>query len=67
MQGYEMGQLNYTSGGPGRAENLHTESSLREWFRGWKILDLQVYEEVLDEGQKHQGLASLAGLVAERP
>jgi SAM-dependent methyltransferase len=67
LQGYEMGQLNYTSGGPGKSENLYTESLLREWFCDWRILDLQVYEEVLDEGPKHQGLASLVGLVAERP
>jgi SAM-dependent methyltransferase len=66
LQGYEMGQLNYTSGGPGKAENLYTESLLREWFRDWKILDLQVYEEVLDEGPKHQGMASLVGMVVQK-
>jgi len=62
-----MGQLNYTSGGPGKAESLYTESLSRQWFRDWTILDLQVNEEILDEGHQHQGSASLAGLVAERP
>ena len=66
LQGYEIGQLNYTSGGPGKAENLYTESLLREWFRDWRVLDLQVYEEVLDEGPKHQGMASLVGMVAQK-
>jgi hypothetical protein len=59
--------MQYTSGGPGKIENLYTPELLRESFSAWEILLLREYEEVLDEGPRHRGMAALVDLVAKKP
>jgi hypothetical protein len=37
---------------------------LRKAFAALRISELTVYEEVMQEGNRHQGLSALIGLVA---
>lgn len=67
MEGYGVKQMQYTSGGPGKIENLYTVELLRESFSAWEILLLREYEEILDEGPRHRGMAALVDLVARKP
>jgi len=67
MEGYGAKQLQYTSGGPGKLENLYTPQILRDAFANWEILLLREYDAVLDEGPKHRGMAALVDLVARKP
>lgn len=67
MEGYGVKQLQYTSGGPGKLENLYTLDMLREAFADWQVECLREYEVVLDEGPKHSGLAALVDLIARKP
>lgn len=67
LEGYGVKQLQYTSGGPGKLENLYTPEMLREAFAGWQIQTLREYEAVLDEGPKHSGMAALVDLIASKP
>ena len=67
LEGYGVKQLQYTSGGPGKLENLYTPETLREAFAGWQIQALREYEAVLDEGPKHSGMAALVDLIARKP
>ena len=67
MEGYGVKQLEYSSGGPGKLENLYTADMLREAFAGWEIESLRDYEAVLDEGPRHSGMAALVDLVARKP
>jgi cyclopropane fatty-acyl-phospholipid synthase-like methyltransferase len=67
MEGYGVKQLEYSSGGPGKLENLYTTDMLREAFAGWEIESLRDYEAVLDEGPRHSGMAALVDLVARKP
>ena len=67
MEGYGVKQLQYSSGGPGKVENLYTLEMLREAFASWEIDSLREYEAVLDEGPKHSGMAALVDLVARKP
>jgi SAM-dependent methyltransferase len=67
LEGYGVKQLQYSSGGPGKAENLYTPQMLREAFANWDIESLREYEAVLDEGPKHSGMAALVDLVARKP
>ena len=66
MEGYGVKQLQYTSGGPGKLENLYTLDMLREAFADWEIENLREYEAVLNEGPKHSGMAALVDLVARK-
>jgi SAM-dependent methyltransferase len=67
MEGYGVKQLQYASGGPKELENLYTPQILRDAFAGWKMLLLNEYEAVLDEGPKHRGMAALIDFVARKP
>ncbi len=67
LEGYGTRQLQYSSGGPGKLENLYTLDMLRDAFADWDIESLREYEAVLDEGPKHSGMAALVDLVARKP
>lgn len=66
LQGYTPKQLEYNTGGPGVLENLYTEELLRSAFAGLQIVDLQVYEAMLDEGRQHRGPSALVGMVVKK-
>lgn len=67
LQGYTPRQLELKTGGPGILSHLYTAEGLRTAFAGVDILELVEYEAALCEGNRHQGLSALVGLVARKP
>lgn len=66
LQGYTPQQLAYKTGGPSQISHLYTEASLRSAFASMEILELQEYEQELNEGAQHSGRSALIGLVARK-
>jgi hypothetical protein len=46
--------------------HLYTEDLLRDAFKEMEILDLKLYEDVLQEGSQHAGQSALVGMVARK-
>lgn len=67
LQGYRPEQIAYGTGGPRVAENLYTETMLREAFAGWEILHLAGHDSTIEEGAGHKGMSALIDLVVRRP
>ncbi|MDE2048854.1 MAG: class I SAM-dependent methyltransferase, partial [Betaproteobacteria bacterium] len=67
LQGYTPKQLDYRTGGPGKAENLYTPALLRALLpqAEWQLL--RETEDVLDEGPAHSGRSALIEAVARKP
>lgn len=63
IQGYHSDQLKFNTGGPGVLDNLYTEALLRESFSNFDVLDLRVYEAMVQEGKGHSGQSALLGYV----
>lgn len=59
LQGYHLKQLEFGTGGPGKAENLYTEALIRGAFGAFSHLDVREYETVLEEGSGHVGQSAL--------
>ena len=66
LQGYTPRQLDYKTGGPPLLSHLYTEDLLRDAFKEMELVDLQAYEDVLQEGTQHAGQSALIGLVARK-
>jgi 2-polyprenyl-3-methyl-5-hydroxy-6-metoxy-1,4-benzoquinol methylase len=60
-------QLEYDSGGPKIREMLYEPEMLRQDFAGGEILELSETITELDEGQYHDGKASVIRLVLQKP
>ena len=67
LQGYTPKQIEFSTGGPSSAENMYTESLLREWFGDWQIRHLLEYEDFISEGTHHHGQSALIDLIAQKP
>ena len=67
LQGYTPKQIEFATGGPGSAENMYTESLLREWFGDWQIRHLREHEDFISEGTHHHGQSALIDLIAQKP
>lgn len=67
LQGYTPRQLEFKTGGPSQAENLYTETMLREIFADMEILHLCEHDDILREGAGHSGMSALIDLVARKP
>lgn len=67
LEGYRPEQLEYRTGGPPNAENLYTETMLREAFDDMEILELKSYDAAIEEGVAHKGMSALVDLVARAP
>ena len=66
LQGYTPKQLEYKTGGPSLIEHLYTEELIRDLTKDFKILELDNYEQELNEGARHAGMSALLGLVAKK-
>jgi len=64
LQGYTPRQLEYRTGGPSQAENLYTETLLRDAFSEWDILHLHEHDDFISEGSAHHGMSALIDMVA---
>lgn len=67
LQGYTPSQLEYRTGGPSQAENLYTEPMLRKEFADMEILYLSEHDDIIREGEGHNGMSALIDLVARKP
>lgn len=67
LQGYTPRQLDYGTGGPPHAENMYTETMLRDVFGDWEILHMSEHDEIIEEGAGHSGQSALIDLVARKP
>lgn len=66
LQGYTPKQLDYKTGGPSDLSLLYTEELMRELLNEMEILEMQSYEQELQEGSRHSGMSALIGLVAKK-
>jgi SAM-dependent methyltransferase len=66
LEGYRPEQLAYGTGGPPVADNLYTETMLREAFDDMEIVELAGYDAVIQEGSAHSGMSALIDLVARK-
>ncbi len=66
LQGYTPRQLEYRTGGPSQAENLYTESLLRDAFADMDILHLSEHDDIIREGAGHSGMSALIDMVARK-
>lgn len=67
LQGYTPRQLHYRTGGPSQAENLYTETMLREAFADMEIVELREHDDIISEGAGHSGMSALIDVVARKP
>ena len=66
IQGYSHAQLQYNTSGPGKLDHLYDEQLMRASFPQYELLDLQTYEEQIDEGTAHAGMSGLLGMTARK-
>lgn len=66
LVGYTPRQLEYKTGGPPELDHLYTESVVRGHLAGWDI-ELNEYDEILDEGAAHSGRSAFMGVIARKP
>ncbi|HTN93506.1 MAG TPA: class I SAM-dependent methyltransferase [Gallionella sp.] len=66
LQGYTPRQLEYKTGGPPLAENMYTETLLRNAFGEMEILHLREHDDHIGEGSGHRGMSALIDLVARK-
>ena len=64
LQGYTPKQLEYKTGGPSQIENLYTEDMVKDLLQSLKIQEMVLTEEVIGEGQAHDGMSALMGVVS---
>lgn len=67
LYGYTPKQLEYKTGGPSAIENLYTRQMLQEAFSDWEIEEVIEYEDVISEGQGHNGQSALISMIARKP
>ena len=67
IQGYGLRQLEYKTGGPGKADNLYTLDMMRTSFAALEPLLLAEHDAVVNEGPGHNGVSALVDFVGRRP
>ena len=67
LHGYVPRQLEYSTGGPGVAENMYTKALLRHAFADFDVLRLENYDAEIDEGPGHSGMSALIDFVGRKP
>lgn len=66
LQGYTPRQLDFRTGGPSQADNLYSESILRNAFADMDILHLSEHVSFISEGAGHYGVSALIDVVARK-
>lgn len=67
IEGFGMRQLDYHSGGPGKADHLYGPDLLRDEFPGWTWLARRDADVMLNEGSGHAGKAHVISAVLQKP
>jgi SAM-dependent methyltransferase len=66
IEGYGLGQLQYKTGGPSEPEQLYTRPMLQDAFADLSSLEIEEYDSVLSEGDRHVGMSALVDLVGRK-
>jgi cyclopropane fatty-acyl-phospholipid synthase-like methyltransferase len=66
LEGYTPRQLEYGTGGPPVAENMYTETLLKNEFVDMEIMQLREYDAEINEGAGHHGMSALIDFVARK-
>ena len=66
IEGYGLGQLKYKTGGPGVPDQLYTRAVLQDAFADFASLEIEEYDAVLSEGDRHVGMSALVDLVGRK-
>ncbi len=66
LNGYRTEQLEYKTGGPPIFDHLYTESMLKDAFSALDIIEINSYDALLNEGEGHNGLSALIGMIARK-
>jgi len=67
VHGYTPQQIEFGTGGPGKVENLYTDTMLADDFSGWEILENRAYIRAIQEGPGHSGQSALIDFIARKP
>lgn len=65
LEAFTPAQLQYTSGGPSRADMLYTPQMLEDDFQGMDMLENKTLETELEEGLYHRGKAAVVRFLAK--
>lgn len=66
LEGFSKAQLGNPSGGPKDLDMLYDMNELQEDFRELKDLEIEAFETVLNEGNFHNGTASIIRLIGKK-
>jgi len=66
IEGYGLGQLTYKTGGPGVPDQLYTRPMLQDAFSDFAMLEIEEYDAMLSEGDRHVGMSALVDLVGRK-
>jgi SAM-dependent methyltransferase len=66
IEGYGLRQLQYKTGGPPEPEQLYTRPMLQDAFADFASLEIEEYDSVLSEGERHVGMSALVDLVGRK-
>lgn len=67
LEGFSKKQLGKKSGGPGQEAMLFSKEILLDDFSNLEVLKLEELDVELNEGEFHQGMASIIRFVGKRP
>lgn len=67
MEAFSKEQINYNTGGPQQIDMLFSTNELMDDFKALQISKIEIAIETLNEGEFHQGAASVIQLVASKP
>ncbi|MCF1191505.1 class I SAM-dependent methyltransferase [Mangrovimonas sp. AS39] len=66
FEGFSKEQLNFSSGGPKDKDMLFSPDEVKDYFDGLEFLELRKDFIILDEGEYHQGEASVIRFFAKK-
>lgn len=67
IEGYGLRQLEFKTGGPGKADNLYTPRTLADAFPDWRVLASRDTVLTLEEGTAHCGRSHVISAVLRKP
>ena len=66
MEGYTPKQREYKTGGPSEVENLYTRELLEKSFADFASVEIEEYDQDIQEGPGHGGMSALIDLVGRK-
>lgn len=66
IEGFSKEQIKYNTGGPGRIDLLFSKKEIKSDFNSLTEVDIRIEEILLDEGEFHQGKASVLRMIGKK-